>query len=366
MDARDKVNGIPGPVATGANGAGRRALPAPGVRLLYPQIVIWTIGGPVSDLDMATQQARTVASPACALSRLSRRFVQGSLIVMASILVVLIGAGAFLTYRITTAHDNVENVTPASYLLSSFENANITDRDGKEHLGWLLIGLRGAPVVILCHGYDSNRSALLSLGTVLQANHFNVYLFNFQDSGSRDSFSNLGADEASVLAAAISRVRKLQGVDPHHVGLYGTSIGAYAALAAGERDPSVAALALDNVYSRPTQLFDVQLDRSLGGAGWLFRLISRAEFHLSTIGSDFPDVQSHLSSLAGKPKLFLASDDAPTLEQATRRLYEIAPQPKRLVVLPHTQADVVSGPERKEYEDQVLNFFLQNLPLRSE
>jgi pimeloyl-ACP methyl ester carboxylesterase len=315
---------------------------------------------------MATQQIKAVASPVRALTRLSRKFVLGLLFVAAGILVVLIGAGAFLTYRITTAQDSVENVTPSSYLLSSFENVNFTDADGKEHLGWLLIGLRGAPAIILCHGYDSNRSALLSLGTVLQANHFNVYLFNFQDSKARDSLSNLGAHEASVLAAAIARVRKLPGVDPHHVGLYGTSLGAYAALAESERDASVVALAVDNVYSHPTQLFNVQVDRSLGGAGWLFRLISRAEFHLLTIGSDFPDVQSRLSSLAGKPKLFLASDDAPTLEQATRRLYEIAPQPKRLVVLPHTQVDVMSGSERKEFEDQVLNFFLQNLPLRSE
>jgi pimeloyl-ACP methyl ester carboxylesterase len=315
---------------------------------------------------MATQQIKAVASPVRALSRLSRKFVLGLLFVAAGILVVLIGAGAFLTYRITTAQDSVENVTPSSYLLSSFENVNFTDADDKEHLGWLLIGLRGAPAIILCHGYDSNRSALLSLGTVLQANHFNVYLFNFQDSKARNSLSNLGAHEASVLAAAIARVRKLPGVDPHHVGLYGTSLGAYAALAESERDASVVALAVDNVYSYPTQLFDVQVDRSLGGAGWLFRVISHAEFHLLTIGSDFPDVQSRLSGLARKPKLFLASDDAPTLEQATRRLYEIAPQPKRLVVLPHTQADVMSGSERKEFEDQVLNFFLQNLPLRSE
>ena len=320
----------------------------------------------MNESEMATHATKTVVSPARVLARLSRRFAQGLLIVSVSVLVVLIGAGAFLTYRITTTHDNVENVTPSSYLLSSFENVNFTDADGKEHQGWLLLGLRGAPAIILCHGYDSNRSSLLSLGTVLQANHFNVYLFNFQVSGPGDSISDLGAHEASVLEAAISRVRKLNGVDPQHVGLYGTSLGAYAALAASERDASVSVLALDNGYSRPAQLFDVQLDRSLGGAGGVFRLISRTEFHLLTIGSHFPDVQSGLSNLGGKPKLFLASDDAPMLEQATRRLYELAPQPKRLVVLPHTQADVVSGPERKQYEDQVLNFFLQNLPLRSE
>ncbi|TAM80093.1 MAG: hypothetical protein EPN47_16510 [Acidobacteria bacterium] len=284
----------------------------------------------------------------------------------ASMVVVLVGAGAFLTYRITTAHDSVENVTPASYLLSSYENVNFTDTDGKEHLGWLLIGLRGAPVIILCHGYGSNRSALLSLGTALQANHFNVYLFNFEGSRSPGYLSNLGVHEASVLAAAISRVRKLQGVDPRHVGVFGRSLGAYAAAEAGEQNPAVAALAMDDLYSQPVQLFDVHLDGLLGGAGWIFRLITHAEFHLLTLGAPVPDIQSGLSRLAGKPKLFLASDDSPLLERTTRQLYQGTPQPKRLVILPHSQADAVSSPERKEYEDQVLNFFLQNLPLRSE
>lgn len=294
-----------------------------------------------------------------------RRFLWGALIVAAGILVVLIGAGAFLTYRITTAHDSIENVTPASYLLSSYENVNFTDGEGEKHHGWLLLGLRGAPAIILCHGYNANRSELLSLGTVLQANHYNIYLFNFGASPPARWFSNLGAHEAAVLAAAIGRVRKIPGVDPNHIGLYGDSLGAYAALAAAEHDPAIGVLALDDAYTRPRQLFDAQLDRLLGGAGQLFSLITDAEFHLLTVGTTLPDVGAGLSRLAGKPKLFLASDEGPALQRTTRRLYQIAPQPKRLVILPHVPADAVSGPERKEFENQVLNFFLHNLPLRS-
>ncbi len=315
---------------------------------------------------MESKQSKPVAAPARNLSRLGRRFVAGALFVCAGILGVWVGAGAFLTYRILTAHDRVENVTPASYLLSSYENVNFKDADGVEHQGWLLIGLRGAPAIILCHGYNSNRSALLSLGTVLQANHYNVYLFNFEGSHGRRLVSSLGVHEALVLKAAVSRVRKLQSVDPRHVGIYGSSVGAYAALAVAERDPAVDALALDNAYSRPAQLFDVQLDKLVGGAGWLFRILSRAEFHVFTMGTALPDLPPGLSRLGGKPKLFLASEGEPMLEKATRRLYQDAPYPKRLVVLPHTQADIVSGPERKQYEDEILNFFLHNLPLRSE
>lgn len=242
---------------------------------------------------------------------------------------------------------------------------NFTDSKGGEHQGWLLVGLRGSPAVILCHGYDSNRSALLSLGTVLQANHYNVYLFNFDGPRSKGYISNLGVHEASILMAAIARVRKLQGVNPLHIGLYENSLGAYAALLASERDPAVDALALDSVYSRPAQLFGVQLGQLMGGAGPFFGSFSREEFRLLTLGTAFPDVRSGLSRLAGKPKLFLASDAAPALEEATRKLYVDAPQPKRLLVLPYTQTTLVAGPEKKEYEDQVLNFFLRYLPLRS-
>ena len=285
---------------------------------------------------------------------------------VAGMIAVLAGVGLFLTYRIATTNDSIENVTPASYLLASYENLNFTDARGGEHAGWLLVGLKGAPVIILCHGYDSNRSELLSLGTTLQANHFNVYLFNFGGPRSKDGFSDLGIREASILMSAIARVTKAKGVNSHRVGLYGATLGAYAALVAGEENPRVQALVVDNVYERPTQMFDFQVDRLLGGAGPLFHLLSRAEFRLFTFRSLYPDVRAGLSKLAGRPKLFLASENAPALKKIAEGFYQAAPQPKRLLVLPRTQDTLISGPERKEYENQVLSFFLQNLPLRAD
>lgn len=294
------------------------------------------------------------------------RWLWGALILGAGMLAVLIGVGFFLTYRIATADNEIENVTPASYLLANYENLNFADVRGGEHEGWLLLGLKGAPVVILCHGYNSNRSELLSLGTTLQANHFNVYLFNFRGLRSKQHFSDLGIRETSTLLAAISRVTRLPSVNPHRVGLYGTTLGGYATLAASERNPLVKALVVDDVYEQPSQMFDFQVDRLLGGAGSFIRLLSRKEFRLMTFRSAYPGIRSGLPRLAGRPKLFLASEDAPALKRMTQELYQYAPQPKRLLVLPRTQGALVSGPERKEYEDQVLSFFLQNLPLRAD
>lgn len=66
---------------------------------------------------MQSQQVKSATSPSSFMSALIRSVVWGTLMVCAGVLLVLIGAGAFLAYRITTAGDNVENVTPASYLL---------------------------------------------------------------------------------------------------------------------------------------------------------------------------------------------------------------------------------------------------------
>ena len=117
--------------------------------------------------------------------------------------VVLAGAAAFLTYRVTTEHNDVEDVTPASFLLTSTEDVSFTTPNGGEHKGWLLRGLRGAPVILICHGYGTNRSDGLSLGTVLQENHFNVYLFNFRGSKKMSSMSDLGPSYIETLKAAI-------------------------------------------------------------------------------------------------------------------------------------------------------------------
>ena len=162
------------------------------------------------------------------------RFVLGVLVLLVVIFLALAGVGAGLTYYVTTANSSQESVTPQSYLLNSYISLSFTDRSGGEHEGWLLLGLRGAPAIILCHGYDSNRSDLLSLGTILRDNHFNVYIFNFHGPKAKESRSNLGPRQASDLMAAIETVTKQPDVNPNRVGVFGTSVGGYAALVAAE------------------------------------------------------------------------------------------------------------------------------------
>jgi len=280
--------------------------------------------------------------------------------------IVLVGVSGFLTYRVVTTRNDTETITPASYLLSNFESVNFTNPAGEEHEGWLLLGLKGAPVIVLCHGYNSNRSELLPLGTLLRDNHFNVYLFNFQGPKTGAAFSNLGVREADDLVAALQTITKRPDVNAQRVGVYGVSAGGYAALLAAQRSPLVKALVVENIYDNPDQMLEFQIDQLLGGSSRMFHFLTRTEFHL--LGGRALSVrnQATFAKLAGVPKLFISSRETAPLAELTESLYREVPPPKRLLVLEHSQSGSASDEEKLEHKNQILSFFLQDLPLRAD
>ena len=315
---------------------------------------------------MASRRAGADAAPAGIRSGTFRRVLVGGLILVFVCVLVLAGAAGFFTFRVVVENNDTENVTPASFLMTSFDNLKFTDSAGGVHEGWLFRGLAGAPVVVLCPGYDSNRSGLLSLAAGLQENHFNVYLFNFRGPRTKHTFSNLGVQQAEDLQAAIVMITKQPGVNPHRVGVFGSTTGGYAALVAAERSPLVKAIAVDSVYDRPDQMFDAELDHLLGGPSSILQIFAEAEFHLLTLGPKPPLVRENLSKLQGIPKFFISGRDSPLLASATQDIYQAAPDPKRLLPLERSQTGQSSGSDEKVYENQILNFFLQNLPLRAD
>ena len=315
---------------------------------------------------MARRRAVAVAAPSRFFGELAGRMVRAVLILAVVLVLALGGLSVFLLYNIVTAANPSETVTPQTSFQSNYVALSFTDSRGGEHDGWLLVGLKGAPAIILCHGYNSNRSELLSLGSVLRQNHFNVYLFNFSGPKTRHSYSDLGLWQTEDLKAAIDKVIKQPGVNPHRVGLFGVTTGAYAALAVAQERPQVKALVVDTAYDDPREMLEAQVDQSLGGSSKWFRMLPNAGFYLLTMGRKRPPILANLAKLGGMPKLFIQGKDSPLLAAATETLYNNAPQPKRMLDLDHSYMALASGAMKKEYEEQVLNFFLQNLPLRAD
>ena len=315
---------------------------------------------------MARRRAVAITAPSRFPTDFVFRLIRGVVILAVVLFLVLGGAAGVLTYRVLTSHNDVETVTPSTYLLSSYVTLNFKDSAGGEHEGWLLLGLKGAPAIIMSHGYNSNRSDMLSLGTILRENHFNVFIFNFFGPKTKLASSDLGVGQAKDLLAAIATVTHQPGINTHRVGLFGTNLGGYASLVAALQNPKVQALAVDTIYETPDQMFNAQIDQILGGSSPLFRFFSKAEFHLLNITTKPYPVRANLSKIEGVPKLFISGRDSPSLASITEGIYGLAPEPKRLLVLEHSQSGLASSAEKKEYENQVVNFFLQNLPLRAD
>ena len=315
---------------------------------------------------MAHRRALGIIAPSRFSGGFVIRLAFGILILLGVVLLALAGVGAGLTYYVVTRQNAQEAVTPQSYLLSNYISLGFTDRDGGEHEGWLLLGLRGAPVIILSHGYDTNRSDFLSLGTVLRDNHFNVYIFDYHGPKAKETISNLGSRQISDLLSVIDTLTKRPEINHKRLGLLGTSVGGYASLVAAQMNPKVRALVVDTTYTTPELMFDAQIDRLLGGSSGLFHFLTASEFRLLVSRTDTFPMVANLPKLAGVPKLIISGRDNPRLAEMTESIYNQAPQPKQLLVQEHSGTSLTSEAERNEYENQILNFFLQNLSLRAD
>jgi uncharacterized protein len=233
---------------------------------------------------------------------------------------------------------------------------------GPDREGWFFPGLRGAPTVIVCHGYLSQRGDVLTMVSALQDHQFNVFLFDFTGHGTSPGVTTLGYREAGELRSAIQALSARDDVDPRHFGLWGVDMGGYAALEAATSDSRVAAFVVDDAYDDPRNMVQFEVKRSgltvlplvARFCDWGFRLLNypyRSE----------PPVSTRLGHTAGIPKLFIEADDRPFLADETLQLFVRSPDPKQSVRDRLSYSDMADD-DRKTYENQIASFFLQNMP----
>lgn len=233
---------------------------------------------------------------------------------------------------------------------------------GARH-GWFFPGLRGAPTIILCHGYGSSRGELLTLVSALQDHQYNVFVFDFAAHGTIDGVTTFGYREADEVRAAVDTVAARNDIDPARFGLWGYNLGAYAALREAEKDKRIRGIVLDSVYDRPDQMVKIGVERSgLGG----FPLMARsAEVTFTWLNYQYredPPISKNLLSLAGVPKMFIEAADDPELAEITRQMFAKAPEPKEQIEIPHGNFVAMDENNKRDYENRVVSFFLLKLP----
>jgi pimeloyl-ACP methyl ester carboxylesterase len=269
----------------------------------------------------------------------------------------------FLVYRIvkpqrTSSEIDMESF-PGKPDLVDFTVAGI----GVRH-GWFFPGLRGAPTIVLCHGYGSSRGDLLTLVSALQDHQYNVFVFDFTAHGANAGVTTFGYRESDEVRAAIDTLATRNDVDPMRFGLWGYNLGAYAALREAEKDPRVRAVALDSVYDYPKQMVKIGVEKA-GVAGFPL-MVKSAQTGFEWLNYGYkgdPPLSARLKALNGVPVLFIQAADDPELATISREMFMKASEPREQQIIAHGNFVNLPEDEKRTYEDRIVTFFLTRLPL---
>lgn len=286
-------------------------------------------------------------------------------LLLALIIFVVLATAAisgFLVYRIVKPQRTTSDINMDSFPgKPEAVDFNVPEL-GARH-GWFFPGLRGAPTIVLCHGYGSSRGELLTLISALQDHQYNVFVFDFAGHGGVEGVTTFGYRESTEVRAAVDTVAARADVDPAKFGLWGYNLGAYSALREAENDHRVRALVLDSVYDQPQQMVKIGVERS-GLAGFPLMLRS-SEFGFTWLNYKYredPPLSAKLTTLAGVAKLFIEAADDPELSDITRQIFLKAPEPKEQVTIARGNFVAMDDNDKRDYENRVVSFFLLRLP----
>jgi hypothetical protein len=117
------------------------------------------------------------------------------------------------------------------------------------------------------------------------------------------------------------------------------------------------------VYDQPVQFLNLQVEATGTTAVPLVAQIARLSYWLLNWSSrNDPPLSARVGGLTQTAKLFIQGREAPVLAEQTLQLFLKSPEPRAQAVLQRTGYASLPKEEKQEYDNQVLNFFLQHLP----
>lgn len=272
-------------------------------------------------------------------------------------------SGAIAWQTVRPKHTRMTR-TPADYHIPS-EPVSFRSGDGTRLVGWWIPakgGARGA--IILCHGVDSDRSAMLEKAAILRRHGYATLLFDFRARGeSGGDRCTLGFREVGDLLAAVTWVQSAPVGAALPLGVFGESMGASVAIMGTARCPQIRAVAAESAFARLDHAVHNHFHNRVGAAGALFempvRLIGE---RLIGCGCDEVAPEREIGTIAPRPVLLIQDGDdilCPASEGGA--LFAAAGSPKELWTVPgagHIEANVL---EPVEFARRVTSFFDRSL-----
>lgn len=239
------------------------------------------------------------------------------------------------------------------------ESVTFGNRAGLRLHGWYVPARARKSVVLVCHGFGTNRTEGWDVWPWLNEAGYGVLLFDFQAHGeSEGRYTTVGLREVEDVVAAVEFVRQREGEEIVVLGL-GFSMGASTLIAAAVQTTAIQALVLDSAFAT--------LRRAVARSFRVFfRLPPRIFTHPTLWFAErmtkgrVSEVQpiDLISAVAPRPVLIIqGTEDSIVDPEDCLLLYEAAGEPKwlwRIEGIDHVQARS-AYPE--EYRRRVLELF---------
>lgn len=214
--------------------------------------------------------------------------------------------------------------------------------------------------VLLLPGIRANRLSMMGRARFLRRAGYSVLLLDFEGTGeTQGAHITFGWRERQDVIAAVDFVRGKSPSD--RVAIIGSSLGGAAALLATP-PLKVDALILEAVYPTIETATNNRLTKYLGPVGKAAGplLLSQLSLRLGIPARNLRPLD-HIARV-GCPLLILNGQDDPnTTVRDARALYDLAPDPKELWIVPHAGHVDLHRAEPEEYERRVLAFFDRTL-----
>ncbi|MET0649218.1 MAG: alpha/beta fold hydrolase, partial [Pyrinomonadaceae bacterium] len=270
--------------------------------------------------------------------RTGRKALTALLPILLLLVLAVAGVTVWLVYSATRPPRRAYLVTPEQFLRLSDRGLRATEetwqnRDGTTARGWLVRGAEGSPAVLLLHGYGADRSWLLNLGVKInETTNMTVLLPDLRGHGHEPpvSVTSFGSAEADDALAALEYLRGLKSPQGRALagalGVYGVEAGAYAALAAVQRDAAVRAVVLDSVPDSPDDVLAAAVRDRTGIDNRLLQAFARFGTRVYFAGHYKAEAACTLAEgLGDRQVLLLSGESAGRLKQTTETLSNCFP-----------------------------------------
>lgn len=283
-----------------------------------------------------------------------------------TLIIIVLLASALIFYSIIYPTKTPEYIDPGLYKLYAFDFIWDGAKGDTMH-GWYIRGSNDAPLIVLCHGYNTNRTEVIDLASVLHDNGYNVFLYNIRGHGkSPYRICSLGYYETKDLKLAIKKLSEMEEVDYKRIGIWGSSLGAFIALKAAEGNPNIKALVLDSIYPSIESFLNIRTSQILGIESSFVTFFIKIYYAIFfKTGFSTLDETFDYDKLKAKRVLFITGRDPGSymLAKETRTIYTLfKSEDKEILPLPDSRGSILFGNEKKRYNNFVLKFFLKTLP----